>query len=749
MTENASLTPQGPLEARSDFENNPKGQYKYWYTELTASEKMLRGFTQQGNEIVKRYLAEGTGARREYTAGYGVGQVDFKLNLFYANTSTLESNLYGSVPKIEVSRRYQDSNDDVGRVASEILERFLNTDVAERGYEVETVLRACLNDRLTVGLGVPRIRYTAEFSQVTGIDGEPQDILTSEDVMTEYVHWRDVRWSWSRTWKDITWIGFRAYMTKEEVSERFGEKAADKLEYKVQQALDEESVASASDIADSWQKAEIWEIWDKVKRQVVWVSCGYDRVLDTKDDPLKLTHFWPCPRFFAANITSTLYIPTADYHLVQDLYNEVDKLQTRISIITDACKVVGVYDSSSGEIQRMFKEGTDNDLIPVENWAMFAEKGGIQGQIDWFPIQDVVAALVQLVQMRDQTIALLQQVTGMSDLMRGDLKNQYEGVGQTQIKAKFGSIRIQALQDKFASFATDLMRLKAEVIAKHMDIENIAKRANVQYMQPADRDLIGPALQLIKNPDQAKLQVNIRPESVAMVDYAQLKNERTEFITALATFMQSAAPLVEMDQSATPFLLQLLQWGLAGFKGAGEVEGVIDKAIEAAEQAQKQRAQQPPEVPPEVQAEQARQQAAMQLEQFKAQAEMQKIQAKSQADVATRQADMQADIQTMMQEHQSEMERLQVDMVTKLSEIQAKLEADVEKEWAQAEANIAQTQAQAQAEIGKDMVEHELDRDGDIAKTQLKIDEIEASAAAKIKEAKSKPKPTKGGSSDA
>ncbi|MGI9336886.1 MAG: hypothetical protein ACR2P4_00025, partial [Gammaproteobacteria bacterium] len=527
-----------------------------------------------------------------------------------------------------------------------------------------------------------------------------------------------------------------SYMTRDEASERFGEERAKRLQYKAQQALDDEDSVNNNENSDAWMKAEVWELWDKTTRQVVWVSKGYDKVLDTRDDPLQLSGFYPCPPFFLANATSTLYIPTSDYHLAQDLYNEVDKLQTRISIITDAVKVVGVYDSSSGEISRMFKEGTDNDLIPVENWALFAEKGGIQGQIDWFPIKDVVDALVQLVQMRDQTIGMLQQITGMSDLMRGELANQYEGVGQTQLKARFGSVRIQALQDQFAQYATDLMQIRAEVIARHFDPQTILARSNAENMVEADKALIMPAVELIKQPEQARLRVKIRPESVAMVDYAELKNERTEYINALAVFLQSAAPLVQMDANTQPFLLELLKWGLAGFKGASEIEGVIDKAIEKTTD-QAENAQDQPD--PEQQAQQQAHQFEMALEKLKASIEIQKIQAKAQADTQTRQMDAQADMQQLVAEQKAELERLNAELTANLAEIRAKLEADLMKETAQAQGNMLQAEATASAEVGKDIAAHELELEKEAIKTQLKIDEIQEAAAAKIAEARAKP----------
>jgi hypothetical protein len=735
------------IESRADYEDNPTGQYKYWYTELGASKEMLKSFNKQGDSIIKRFLADTRGKAAQDRSSDSHA---FKLNLFYANTTTLMSALYGNLPTIDVSRRFNDAKDDVGRVAAEIMERMLNDDVAVNGEECDQVLRTALFDRLTVGLGIGRVRYTAtmeekETAAVLGEDGEElaaaynEKTLMDEDCLLDYVHWRDIRWGWARNFGQIPWIGFRSWMTKDEATKRFGE-VADQLEYKRQQALSDDAETGNNETSSAWQKAEVWEIWDKNKKQVVWCSIGYDKVLDTKADPLGLEKFYPCPPFFIANATSTLYAPTSDYHLAQDLYNEVDKLQTRIAIITEAVKVVGLYDAGSAEIARMFKEGTDNDLIPVENWALFAEKGGIVGQIDWFPIGDVVAALAQLITVRDQTIALLQQITGMSDLMRGELNNQYEGVGQTQIKAQFGSIRIQALQDSFSVFASKLFQLKAEVISKHFDKETIAKRSNLAYT--FDEQLAQPALDLIKDYEAVKLAINIRPETLAMIDYGALKQERGELITSIATYMQSAAPLVEADPSTKPFLLRILQWGVAAHKGASEIEGVLDQAIEQSEKTAKEAAENP-KPDPAKEAEQMKQQFDQQMAEFKAQSEMQKIQAKGEMDMQVRQNDLQADLQEAQADHFSQLQIAQTEMQNVLTEIKAKLEADILKEEVQAKANIAQTQASAAAEVEKDVVEAQINTGVETAKTQLKINEIAASSESKINEIKAQPAPVK------
>lgn len=720
----------GVIDSRKEFDDSPRGQHRYWYEEIRASKRAREKWHRAGDRIVQRYLDY----RHDSASDQGIesaGGIPFRLNLFHANVSSLDSMLYGKVPQVDVSRRYNDAADDVGRVAALMMERLLNSDIADNGEEVNAVLRCTLQDRLLPGLGCARVRYEVETDQQPvevehqNLRGEfetvtvLQEVVVSEDAPIDYFFWRDVLWGWGRNWAEIPWIAYRVWLDKDEVKEKFGERAARQLQFKRQLVSTDEGCFEDSDLSSPWNKAEIWEIWDKKTRKIYFYGEGCEKILKTVDDTLGLSGFFPSPPFFLANPTTTIYQPTPDYHLAQQLYNEIDKLQTRIAIITEAVRVVGVYDSKCEELSRVFQEGFDNKLVPVDSWAIFSESGGIAGQIDWVPIVDIVNSLDKLRELRDETIQLLYQVTGMSDVMRGEGAGQYEGVGQAQLKAKFASIRVQALQEEFAVFASNLMQLKGEVISLHFSPETIAARSNIQSTPDADK--APAAIDLIKNPKKARLKIEIRPESVAMVDYAQLKAERTEYINAIAVFMQSAAPLIEQDQRITPFLLQLLQWGLAGFKGSQEIEGVIDRAIDAASKA----AQEPKQDPAAAQA---------QLEQEKIKGEIQKIQAKAQADAQIRKLDMQADVQTAMATHQAKVREIEADMRAKVAQTRASMEADILVEQAQAYYNMMQTQGAAQVEMQKDTLETTLDMAAEREKSVAAIEQIVASNAAKIRE---------------
>lgn len=703
------------MELAIPTKETPKERQKagYWQDEIEQAQKRLRDWHKRANKIIDRYIDNREGSQTE----------QFRLNLFYSNVKTIQDMMYGQLPKVEVGRTHADANDDVARVAAEILERLNNLDIQRNGQDYDCIFRSCLQDRLLPGLGVARVRYEVETEEVPmpdtfDLNGSPvtQEVVVWEDAPIEYYHWQDVLWGWGRSFADLPWVAYRSYLTKGEIIKRFGPEFANQVQYQVQKANDAaDELGESKDQSSPWRKAEVWEIWDKKSRRVHWFSKGAVTLLDSKEDTLGLRQFFPSPPFLLANGTTTMYMPTPDYYLAQDLYNEVDKLQTRISLLTDAVKVVGVYDTNADGLERMLKEGVDNELIPVDNWAMFAETGGLKGQVDWLPIMDVVNSLDKLRQIRDETIGLLQQIVGVNDVMRGQLQNQYEGVGQSQIKSQYGSAKMQALQDQFAQFVGDLLQLRMEVICKHFEPDTILERSNIRFGFD-QQELIQQAVQLLKQPEMAYLRVKVRSETIAMMDYARLQSERTEAMNALATFLQSAGAMMDGDPNSMPYLLKLLQWMLAGYKGSQEIESVLDQAITASVERLEQEAQNPQPDP----------------EQQKAQMEMQKVQAKLQADMQLRQQDLQADMQTQLAAHKAKMAEIQATHQSRISEIQAKLQADLAKERANMEANITATQESAGIETEKDATKAEMDLIQEGAKVDLEIEKIAAQSEADI-----------------
>lgn len=482
-----------PLESRDDIGKEPADDVGFWLSQLKLAEKEQREFVKKGRKIVKRYRDE-----RASTGKQGA-----RFNILWANVETLKPILYGRTPNPDVQRRHK-NDDRIARIGADIIERALAYE--DDLDEFDEVVDQAVEDRLLPGRGVARVYYEAEYgdeeddpSGELDEDGEPKQYrpVTSERAPVRYVFWEDYRESPARTEREVWWKAYRSYMTRDELTERFKETGKKiTLDYSPKNLG---SDGEEGPQADAFKKAEIWEIWDKSKKQAVWVAPGTsDLLLDRQDDPLGLPKFFPSPPALSATKTNNTQIPVADYNEYQDQAIELDILTARIDRLTSALKVAGVYaGSEKSVIQQLIDDDTENKLFPVEDWTMFAQdKGGLQGLILWLPIEQIAKVLIQLYDARDRVQRTLYQITGMADILRGET-DPNETLGAQQLKSQFATRRISKAQKQVARFARDLMRLRGFVMATHFSPETLSEMTGLPEPMEA---LPPPPQQLIPAP---------------------------------------------------------------------------------------------------------------------------------------------------------------------------------------------------------------------------------------------------------
>jgi hypothetical protein len=397
-------------------------------------------------------------------------------------------------------------------------------------------------------------------------------------------------------------------MSRAQCVKRFGEEKAKLLAYdfKPRKAISDSVVPQNSAIS----LACVYEIWDRTERKVIWLSKGVDQLLDERGDFLKLKGFEPCPRPMLANVSTSNTAPRPDFYMVQDQYNQLDELNARLSLLIDACKVVGVYDRAAEGVQAMLTSGFENKLVPVDNWAMFAEKGGLKGQVDWLPLEQIVLAAQKLSEAREGVKAQIYELTGISDIVRGQTKAS-ETLGAQELKAKFASVRIKDLQEEVTLFVSELLRIKAELMVKHFDPEILRKKSNIDRTD--DAQMAEPALQLLQSEEGFEWRIIVTSDQLSQTDYAMEKEDRIQLLTAISGFMSQAGPMFQTMPQAAPLLVGIFKWAVAGFRGARDIEGMLDQHLDALTKS--------PPPPPEEKPDPA---------QMKAEADIKRIQAQTQ-----------------------------------------------------------------------------------------------------------------------
>ena len=578
-----STSPPGAPSQQPGPEDAPE----FWVKEFNAFKKWATKFHNTGHAVEDKFLAE----QMEAT---DVGNCDPNMGgyqLFWSNVMVLQSLLFSRMPQVGVERTHLDPADDAARVASLMLERIFSLE-ANTLASPYLVFKACILDRLVPGLAVAWARY--EFKEVTQtvppiLHPETQaelapavdlTVITEEMVPLDYVRWEEFQFSPAPTWGKVWWIARRVPMTKAEVSARFGAQIAEEIGYSLKKkgSSNEDPYRAAVE-----PLAEVWEIWCKRNRRVYWYCKGFDRFLDLKDDPLKLFNFFPVPMPLHATVTTKAFLPRCDYVYVQDQYGELDLISNRCKLLTEALRVVGVYDKTSTPLQRILQQAAQNDMIAVDNWAMFAEKGGIKGSVDWFPVDMVASCLKELTGRKQALVQEIYEILGISDIMRGS-SSPYETAMAQKIKANFGSARSDTLSGDVAEFITQCMRLRAEVVCKHWQPNTIIERSQIMSTPDGQNmQLIQSAMQLLKGGDSVKLvtRINVSADSFTSPDWGQEKQERVDFLQAISQFVGMVTPLVQQYPDISPFVVQIIQWVATGFKAGKQMEGVLDQLLQS------------------------------------------------------------------------------------------------------------------------------------------------------------------------
>lgn len=640
----------------------------HWKTQIEQCDKANRKWVKRAEKIAKTYRDD----RDDQDKG-----VAKRLNLFWSNVQTLKPVIYSKIPVPIVERRFLDK-DTTGRVASTILERVLRYEVAMSGFDA--TMRRCRNDYLIPGRGQAWIRYSPKFGDPISPEQTAEDDITSNDgteivdekrdeeidaqereflaesLAVDYVHWQDfyIFPPNARTWVEVEGVGRRLYMSREDMKEAgFKDWKTIQLDHAPKMEGDQGGKSLVS--GQEGMQATAYEIWWKPERKVYFIAKSYDKTCKEADDPLKLEGFFPCPEPLSATMTNDTMVPVPDYAESQDQYIQIDELTKRIDILTASTKVIGVYDAAAQQLKRVFEEAEEPNLIPVDSWAMFAEKGGLKGAIDWVPIEAVAKTLQILIEVRQKIIEDLDRTTGISDIMRGT-SDARETMGGQRLKSNNSSTRVQERKDDMARFARDVICIMGEIVSEHYSPETLIQISGAMNDEGLDPPALSPPLQpsapsisspapmppqvapsgapptgvtsppagpqpvmppqetpeqkdarkiemiaqaimLLRQDKLRGFRIDIETDSTVQGDAEQEKAQRIEFLTATTKFIETAAQVTAMVPEFAPLAAKMLGFGVRGFRVGRDLESAIEDFCDQAEKDAKDRAANPQQKP--------------------------------------------------------------------------------------------------------------------------------------------------------
>lgn len=702
-----------PDSQQAETEASEQQFCRYWRQELAKAKKREKRFRKEGLRIVRIY--EDDRAPVDQGAFDEDAQRRVSFNVLYSNTETLAPALYNSQPRPNVTRRFRD-DDPVGKEAAHVLQRTLEylIDSGDAQYpSFDSLMRAAVVDGLVPGRGITRYKYDAEI-EVVEPDGEvvegmppmePEEQVSYEMACGKEVAWDDFLHGYAKRWEDVPWCAVRHLMSREELVDNFGPEIGSRVKLTATSGDEEDPQMERDGDSDGAKLAEVWEIWNKIKREVFFISPGLEgQTLKRLPDPLELQGFypWPQPLTFTTKISSL--VPVALYQFYEVQARELNVITNRLIMLTKACKVRGFYNSIIQDVEKVL-QADDNDLLPAQGLGLDANLGNM---IWLVPIDTIIGVIQQLMIQREQTKQVIYEITGIADIMRGS-SDANETLGAQQLKNQWGSLRLRKLQREVIRYVRDSLRILAEIAAQKFSIETlkgmtgiqlptmeqqqqaqmflqqiqmVAEQAEMAGQQPppelmqqaeqAQKVLSTPSweavTEVLRNDLQRNYKIDIETNSTIDAAVAEEKQDVAEFMNALAQFMNGIGPGVASGVIPFAAAKAIMLGVVRRFRFGVEVEDELKEM-------------QPPQPPPDPKAEEA------QIEAQRGQIELQKAQIELQAkqiDLQQKQQEAQATAALKAEEHAFRLQELQrkAELATmqhrfKMRELQAKAAVDV------------------------------------------------------------------------
>ena len=178
-------------------------------------------------------------------------------------------------------------------------------------------------------------------------------------------------------------------------------------------------------------------------------------------------------------------LPQPLYEFYREQAEELNRVSRRINKIVNALKVRGFYDSQIGNLGQLL-EKPDNTLLPAENVAAMQQGQTLEKSIWLMPLGELITVLQQLYVQRTQVKALIYEITGISDIVRG-ASAASETLGAQKIKESWVTLRIKRLQKAVQRYLRNSLRLMAEIALSKLSPETVQEMTGVDLPTPEEK----------------------------------------------------------------------------------------------------------------------------------------------------------------------------------------------------------------------------------------------------------------------
>lgn len=619
-----------------------------WMERIRAAEKREKHWADEAEAAETAYLSDRNNGTQ--------GKV-YDFNILHSNIETMVPAVFNSAPVPDVRERFRTGPTNPETSAAyqlaRVIERTITVQVDDGALERE--MASMTQDALLSGRGVLRIRFDADEvepetqpdvfdTDEAGGDYEESPALANERVNFEAVGWRNFRMGPATRWENVPWVAFRHCLPWEQVDGMQDET----IKAKLATGADKLRPEIEAD-ADTY----IWEIWCRETGRVYMIVEASAELLSAIDDPMGLSGFFPVVRPVQPISVTDSLCPVVPFSIYKKLADELETITRRISAITAGLKVRGLFVGSVADIDQL-AQADDNTLVPVANVEGFAATGGLEKAIAWWPVEKAITVLRELYGAREQCKSMIYEVTGISDIVRGQ-GNANETATAQEIKSQWGSLRIRKLQKQIEGCAREIFILCAEVITSKFSPQTLQRMSGIE-ITPEIASMLGQPLD--------SYRIDVESDSTVRADLSRRKGEMGEFLNGTAQFFSTMAPLIQQDRQFAPLAAEIFGAFARQFNLGKQVEDALEQMTQMAKQAGQQPAQEGPT--PE--------QLALQAEMQAKEAELALKREEMAAKAGIEREKLQIEVQKMQADLMLAREKLQMDAAGKSAEIALKRE---------------------------------------------------------------------------
>ena len=534
-----------------------KDEVKKWIDRVTSAEKHWQTY----HDLIKEI--------RDY---YTNKNKKNKQNVFWSSIETLKPFIYFKPPTPYVERKSKTAN-PVEDAACKILEKALTHNLESQDFD--GVVKYARNDFLLSGMGLTYEKYVPEFKKVMQPAITPEgamvlqeaEVLEDAKVETTYLDPQKILTDCNHVavWEDCEWVAQIIDMTKREAIEQFGEEIAAQI---VERGMSlEEELDRAT---------KVYRIWDKKGDRIIYLATEVkDRFLRIDKNVLKIDGFYPFPKPVFATLANDGLIPVPDYSEIKCQLDELDGVNARMKLTMQALKVSGAYDGSFPELANLLSK--DVTLIQVSDFDKIREKGGIEGFVGFMPIGQYIDALAALAERRAQLMSAIYEITGVSDIMRGNADPNETATAVTK-KTNFGTLRNQDRQNDFQRYLTDVLKIKAEIICEMWTPELLA-----QFAEPnTQTEVLMAAIELLKTDKIRNLTLGIETDTSFMQD--EEADKTLNAVKTIHEMITTAFQVVSAQPALLPLYKQMIDSVVVTLPNTRQFSAAIDETFARIEQ---------------------------------------------------------------------------------------------------------------------------------------------------------------------